>query len=101
MTDPANELCFSSVNFWEIAIKQTLNRPGFQFDPRQLRLGLLDIGLRELPLTAEHTFGTMALPPIHKDLFDRILIAQAISEGLTLLTADKTIAKYSGPIRKV
>jgi len=58
-------------------------------------------GFHELPLSAEHGIATLSLPPIHQDPFDRILIAQANTEGITLLTADSEIAKYSGPIRKV
>jgi len=101
MQDPANELFFSSVSFWEIAIKKTLNRPDFQPDPHLLHRELLARGFRELKLSSDHAMAIETLPPIHRDLFDRILIAQAVTEGMTLLTADSDIAKYPGPIRKV
>jgi PIN domain nuclease of toxin-antitoxin system len=101
MQDPANELFFSSVSFWEIAIKKALNRPDFQPDPRLLHRELLARGFRELKLSSDHAMAVETLPPIHRDLFDRILIAQAVTEGMTLLTADSDIAQYPGPIRKV
>jgi PIN domain nuclease of toxin-antitoxin system len=73
----------------------------FQADPRLLRRGLLDNGYVELPITSEHAVAVDGLPPIHKDPFDRILIAQAIVEGIALLTADPLVSKYAGPIWKV
>jgi PIN domain nuclease of toxin-antitoxin system len=66
-----------------------------------LRRGLLDNGYQELAITAEHAVSIDSLPPIHKDPFDRILVAQAIVEGITLLTADAWVAKYPGPVRLV
>jgi PIN domain nuclease of toxin-antitoxin system len=62
---------------------------------------MLDNGYEELPVLGQHAVEVDALPPIHKDPFDRILIAQAMVEGITLLTADPVIAQYPGPIRKV
>jgi PIN domain nuclease of toxin-antitoxin system len=96
-----NELYFSAANMWEIAIKQGLGRGDFQVDIRFMRRGLLDNGYNELSVTSDHAIATRTLPGIHKDPFDRILIAQAIVEGLTLLTADATVARYPGPIRKI
>jgi PIN domain nuclease of toxin-antitoxin system len=55
----------------------------------------------ELAITGEHAAGVALLPPIHKDPFDRLLIAQAAAEGVTLLTADAIMAEYGGPIRRV
>ncbi len=101
ITDPANELFFSAVSIWEIAIKRALGRANFQTDPRRMRLLLLANGYHELPLTSDHGLAVLGLPAIHQDPFDRILIAQAATEGITLLTADSDIAKYPGPIRKV
>ena len=63
--------------------------------------GLLDNEYLEVPVTGAHAVAVEALPPIHKDPFDRILIAQAVFEGITLLTLDPLVAKYPGPIRKV
>ena len=99
LEDPDNELLFSAASLWEITIKRSLGRADFQVDARVLRRGLLDNGYLELPITSEHTVFIDSLPAIHKDPFDRILIAQATVEGITLLTADTLIAQYPGPIR--
>jgi PIN domain nuclease of toxin-antitoxin system len=96
---PENELFFSSANLWEIVIKRGLGRDDFKVDARLLRRGLLDNGYSELPIGSEHVVAIDNLPAIHKDPFDRILVAQAQLEGITLLTADPTVAKYPGPIR--
>lgn len=101
LEDPLNELLFSAASLWEVAIKNGLGRPDFRVDPRLLRRGLLDNGYSELPVTSEHAVAVDGLPPIHKDPFDRILVAQSIVEGITLLTADPLLAQYPGPIRKV
>jgi PIN domain nuclease of toxin-antitoxin system len=99
--DPANELIFSAASLWEIAIKRRLGRSDFRVDPRLLRRGLLDNGYLELPVTSEHAVAIDGLPPLHKDPFDRILVAQATVEGMALLTVDPTVARYRGPVRKV
>jgi PIN domain nuclease of toxin-antitoxin system len=99
--DPENELLFSAASMWEIAIKSRLGRGDFQVNARLLRRGLLDNGYEELPITSEHALAIDALPPIHGDPFDRILIAQATIEGIELLTADQVVARYPGPIRMV
>ena len=99
LEDPDNELVFSAASLWEITIKRSLGRADFQVDARVLRRGLLDNGYLELSITSEHAVFIDSLPAIHKDPFDRILIAQATVEGITLLTADALIAQYPGPIR--
>lgn len=99
--DPDHALLFSAASLWEIAIKRGLGRSDFQVDPRLLRRGLLDNGYGELPVTSEHAVMLDALPPIHKDPFDRMLVAQAHVEGITLVTADDIIGKYPGAIWKV
>jgi PIN domain nuclease of toxin-antitoxin system len=99
--NPQSELVFSTASLWEIAIKRALRKKAFQFDPRILRRTMLDDGYEELPVLGQHAVAVDSLPPIHKDPFDRILIAQAMVEGITLLTDDAVIAKYPGPIRKV
>jgi len=99
LEDPNNELVFSAASLWEITIKRGLGRADFQVDARVLRRGLLDNGYLELSITSEHAVFIDSLPAIHKDPFDRILIAQATVEGITLLTADVLIAQYPGPIR--
>ena len=96
-----NELLFSAASLWEIAIKSTLGRDDFRVEPRVLRRGLLDNGYLELPITSEHAVSVDTLPPLHKDPFDRLLLAQALVEGITLLTADAQLARYRGPVRKV
>lgn len=98
---PDNELFFSSASLWEVVIKRGLGRDDFKVDSRLLRRGLLDNGYSELPIGSEHVVAVENLPSIHKDPFDRILIAQGQVEGITLLTADPTVAKYPGPIRLV
>ena len=66
-----------------------------------LRRGLLDNGYHELPVGSEHAVAIDSLPPHHKDPFDRLLVAQARVEGITLLTTDAAVAQYPGPVRKV
>jgi len=101
LEDPQNELMFSPASLWEVAIKRGLGREDFRVDPRLLRRGLLDNGYRELPITSEHAVAIDGLPPIHKDPFDRLLVAQATVEGIALLTADPLVARYPGPVRQV
>jgi PIN domain nuclease of toxin-antitoxin system len=101
LDDPQNELLFSPASLWEIAIKHGLGRSDFRIDPRILRRGLLDNGYDELPIASEHAVAIDGLPPIHKDPFDRILVAQAIVEGIPLITADPLLARYPGPIKRV
>ncbi|ALA25893.1 twitching motility protein PilT [Piscirickettsia salmonis] len=100
LSERGNELFFSAASLWEIAIKNSLGRKDFKVEPHLLRRGLLDNGYSELVITSEHAVGVSGLPSIHKDPFDRILIAQAISEGFTLLTADELVVQYPGPIMK-
>ncbi|WP_241609237.1 type II toxin-antitoxin system VapC family toxin [Rosenbergiella australiborealis] len=101
LNSPENELFFSVACLWEIAIKRGLGRDDFQVDTRLLRRGLLDNGYSELSITSEHAVFIDNLPPIHKDPFDRMMIAQATIEGITLLTADTFVIQYPGPIQKV
>ncbi|AWP22204.1 PIN domain nuclease [Acidiferrobacter sp. SPIII_3] len=101
LDDPQNSLVFSAASLWEITIKRGLGRPDFRVDPRLLYRGLLDNGYSELPVMSEHTVAIMELPAIHKDPFDRILVAQSLVEGVMLLTTDPVIARYAGPIRMV
>lgn len=101
MGEPENELFFSVASLWEIVIKCGLGRQDFKVDPRVLRRSLLDNGYCELPIRSEHAVAVASLPPIHRDPFDRLLVAQAIVEGITLLTADIQVAKYPGPVQRV
>jgi PIN domain nuclease of toxin-antitoxin system len=99
--DAGNELMFSAASFWEIAIKRGLGRDDFQVDPRLLRRGLLDNSYSELLIGSDHALAIDGLPRLHKDPFDRILVAQAMVEGITLLTVDPLVAQYAGPVRRV
>lgn len=94
-----NELFFSVASLWEVVIKNSLGRSDFHIEPGILRRALLDNGYIELPVQSTHVVALGSLPPIHKDPFDRILIAQAMSEGILLLTSDDLIKQYSGPIQ--
>ena len=99
--NPDNDLLFSAASLWEVAIKRGLGREDFKVDARLLRRGLLDNGYGELPIISDHVVAIDSLPPIHKDPFDRILVAQATVEGVTLLTVDSVLSQYPGPIKAV
>ena len=101
IADSRNDLLFSAASIWEVVIKHGLGRSDFQTDARLLRRGLLDNGYSELPILSDHVVVVDSLPPIHKDPFDRLLVAQATVEGITLLTVDSEVAKYPGPVRMV
>jgi len=101
LENPENELLFSAASLWEVALKHGLNREDFRVEPRLLRRGLIDNNYRELAVTSEHAVAIESLPPIHKDPFDRMLVAQSMVEGITLLTADPVVARYPGPVRRV
>ncbi len=101
LENPSNDLLFSAANIWEVAIKYGRGRADFRIDPRLLRRGLLDHGYIELPVTSAHAVAIEALPPLHKDPFDRILVAQSAVEEIILLTADPLVAQYQGLVRGV
>ena len=101
LSDPATELIFSTASIWEVVIKKALGRSDFRVDPQQLRDGLIQNDYSELEIRSEHALAVGSLPPIHKDPFDHILIAQAQVENVTLLTTDDMVARYSGPIQAV
>ena len=92
---PENELVFSVASLWEVAIKSALGREDFRVDAAVLRRGLIENGYLELPVAGEHAVAVAALPPLHRDPFDRLLVAQALTEPLRLLTADAALAAYS------
>jgi PIN domain nuclease of toxin-antitoxin system len=95
------ELIFSTASLWEIVIKRGLGREDFRVDARLLRRGMLDNGYTELPIASEHVVAIDTLPPLHKDPFDRVLVAQALVEGIILLTTDEVVARYPAPVRAV
>lgn len=99
--DPATELLFSTASIWEVVIKKALGRRDFHIEPRQFRDGLIQHGYSELAIRSEHTLAVGLLPLIHKDPFDRMLIAQAQVENITLLTMDNKLSRYSDPVKVV
>ena len=96
-----NKLFFSTVSIWETAIKQSRGRAEFQVEPGKFRRMLLLNDYKELTILGDHAVAVAGLPHIHKDPFDRLLIAQSIVEGIILLTADLQIARYGGLVQKV
>jgi len=101
MGDCDNELLFSVASLWEIVIKNRLGRDDFKVDPRLFRRGLLDNGYIEVGIASAHVIAIDTLPPLHKDPFDRLLLAQAMMEGITLLTADACMARYPCPVLQI
>ncbi len=98
VVDGDNTLYFSPASIWEIGIKKSLGRSDFKVDPEVLRRGLLDNQYQELPITSLHALAVNDLPPLHKDPFDRMLLAQAKAEGISLLTSDSILREYPGPV---
>lgn len=101
LKDLNNEAFFSTIAIWEVAIKHARQRQDFLMHPSVFHRGLLEAGYKELSITSQHVLFLDALPVLHKDPFDRLLIAQATIEGMILLTKDKLITQYPGPIQKV
>ena len=98
LTDRRQLFAFSVVSLWEVAIKTSLGKLGFQVDASQLRAGLVREGLQEIPIAAEHCMAVQHLPWIHRDPFDRLLVAQARISGLILLSADRTLEGYGDEV---
>jgi PIN domain nuclease of toxin-antitoxin system len=101
LEDPQNQLYFSAASLWEISIKNKLGRTDFKVDLPVLRRNLLDYGFEEITINSAHTLAIEALPNFHKDPFDRMLIAQTIVEGITLMTADSAVAEYPVAVVRV
>ena len=99
--DPDNEPHFSVASLWEVAIKSGLAREDFAVDAGLLRRALLESGHLELAISGPHAVAVSLLPPIHGDPFDRLLVAQAQVESMTLLTADEAVGRYPGPIKMI
>ena len=96
--DEQNEMYFSVASIWEIAIKRKLGRDDFKVDPRQFQIALKENGYHELPIRSEHALFVYDLPLIHKDPFDRMLVAQANTEGMGILTVDQAVIDYGGTV---
>ena len=101
INDESNRLYFSAASIWEVVIKNSLQRADSRIDPHLLRRGLVDNGYEELAISSAHMLNVAHLPDIHKDPFDRVLVAQAEAEGFLLLTVDDVVSQYPGPIRRV
>lgn len=92
-----NNLYFSTASSWEVQIKASLGKITFKEGWRTLLNREMEKnGFFILPVTLEHTFALEKLPPLHKDPFDRMLMAQAMAEGLTIITEDRFIRQYPG-----
>lgn len=98
LLDVSNKLYFSAASIWEIVIKRGLGRDDFKVDPQRLRKQLVINGYEEIAISSDHALAVELLPMLHKDPFDRILIAQARAEGMLLLTADNQISLYGDGI---
>lgn len=96
--DEENELFFSAASIWEIVIKNRVGRADFVVDPRIFRTALVDHGYQEVPILCEHVLFVHDLPLLHKDPFDRILVAQSSIEGMGLLTVDPMVIDYGGTV---
>lgn len=98
LDDPGHEFVFSAVSIWEVAIKYALRRPDFTLPPERIYRALVDTGYRELPVTSSAAARVATLPLHHRDPFDRLLVAQAIDEHASLLTADAALSDYASHI---
>lgn len=95
LADPANRVTMSAVNVWEISIKSSLGKLPMPPDgPDRLRAAAASARFGVLPVTVEHAFAVGELPLHHRDPFDRLLVAQAEIEGMTLVTDDGTLSRY-------
>ena len=101
ITNPANDVLISVASIWEVVIKNGLGRRDFNVDPVRLRDQALHAGFGEIPVRAPHVLEVGALPALHSDPFDRILLAQARIEQLVLLTNDQKLLEYGSPAQGV
>ena len=95
------ELLFSAASIWEIAIKSSLGRAGFAFDPEKIARAALETGFIELAVRSNAAALVGRLPPLHRDPFDRVLVAQAIVEPATFYTADQQLVAYSDLVKRI
>jgi PIN domain nuclease of toxin-antitoxin system len=101
LLDAANEVFYSAASIWEVAIKSALRRKDFRVDPAVLVRTLVQSGFSELPVSAVHAASVARLPAIHRDPFDRLLVAQSAAEPMTLLTNDAMLARYGSLVQVV
>ena len=95
LEDPDQEVLFSAASIWEISIKAALGRADFRVTPREILEAALRDGFVELPVTSAAALTVADLPLIHRDPFDRLLVAQALTEPARLYTVDATLQAYS------
>lgn len=94
LEDPGTTVLVSAASLWEIAIKAALGRPGFSVEIAEVASAIETAGFEALPITPQHAVAVSALPPLHRDPFDRMLIAQAIAEPLHFVTCDRNLSEY-------
>jgi len=99
LSDPSNHLYFSSASIWEISIKESLGKKDFKVSSKKLHDGLIENGYKEIKVSALHAIEVINLPFIHRDPFDRVLVATAIWENMPLLTNDSTLSPYHSLVR--
>lgn len=99
--DDPGQVLFSAVSIWEIAIKARLRRPGFVFHPGEIAKASHDTGFAELPVRSDAAARLLDLPLLHRDPFDHLLIAQAMTEPALLYTADRQLVAYSELVREI
>jgi PIN domain nuclease of toxin-antitoxin system len=99
--DPSNDVMFSAASIWEIAIKASLNRIDFKVSPEDITSAAFECGFTELPVHSAAAAFTAKLPAHHRDPFDRLLIAQAITEPAVLYTADAQLEVYSELVHRI
>jgi PIN domain nuclease of toxin-antitoxin system len=99
--DPENEVLFSAASIWEIAIKAALRRDDFDVDVDRVLAYATEIEFRELPIRSAVAATVSSLPRVHRDPFDRLLIAQAMAEPALFFTLDGALARYTDLVRRV
>jgi PIN domain nuclease of toxin-antitoxin system len=99
LSDQSNNLYFSSASIWEISIKESLGKKDFKVSSKKLHGGLIENGYKEIKVSALHAMEVINLPLIHRDPFDRVLVATAIWENMPLLTNDSTLSPYHTLVR--
>jgi len=90
-----NDVLFSAVSIWELAIKIQIGRLNLPVSPEEIARAAASMGFEELPVTSSHAAAVMRLPLHHRDPFDRLLVAQAIQEPARFLTVDRLLGRYS------
>ena len=101
LIEEASALSFNVASMWGVVLKNSLGSVDFAIVQQRFYEGLVRNGHRELVVSSYHALGVGLLPKIHKDPFDRILVAHAHVEDITLLSMDRVVSQYPGPIRYV